>query len=147
MSHPINPQAPLNQQGPAPNGPITAPGSENAALIDAAQVTSILKIIQKVSYFLSTLHRLCCRSTSVFSSYIRHVIIDLGHVTGADHGISSGWPSRPCTRLGPTIASNYPGVVLYSERQPTSDRTAWHHSCSAYSLSPSPSRAGDPGDR
>jgi hypothetical protein len=147
MSHPINPQSPLNQQGPASNGPIPAPGSENTALIDAAQVTSILKIIQKVCYFLSTLYLSFMLPYNVCCSYIRHVIIDLGHVTGADNAISSGWPSRPRTRLSPTIASNYPGVVFYSERQPTSAWTACHHSCSAYSLSPSPFRTGDPGDR
>ncbi|KAH0834094.1 hypothetical protein J3R83DRAFT_11379 [Lanmaoa asiatica] len=47
MSHPVNPQAPPNQQGPASNNTIPAPSSENPALIDAAQVTSILKMFQK----------------------------------------------------------------------------------------------------
>ena len=146
MSHPVNPQAPLNQQGPASNGPIPAPGGENTALIDAAQVTSILKIIQKVRCFLCALCRLRCRTMFSPHTYMRHVIIDLGHVTGTDHLFSSGWPSRPRTRVGPTIASNYPGVVFYSEFQPTSD-PASRHPCSAYSLSPSSSRAGYSRDR
>ena len=77
MSHPVNPQAPPNQQ-PSASSSIPAPGSENSALIDAAQVSSILKMFQKVCNFI--LAFIGWSPFNVYCSHTRRVIDHLGHI-------------------------------------------------------------------
>lgn len=67
MSHPVNPQAPLNQQGPQ------SPTSENSVPADPAQVASILKILHKVRF-------LFLQSVVLPYNVAPHVTTDPGHV-------------------------------------------------------------------